>query len=336
MGKVKKHISSSPRGLGIKARDCKLGTIKKGADGNKWKNFDRGDKWVWRRHRPPLVLIDTASLSITRYNATIASLNFSRKANGKQPFNSKDNLFSDEEFMAAYDKSYMTHLGLMEKATGVSSSTFVWCRECRGKPWRYKYFADYKTNRAKDIEKDAGWGPVVKWTNDELIPRIPGYKMLRIDKCEGDDLIGVICKWERKHHPFRKVYIISQDKDHLQLSDEYVKILGPRLQMKPGTKSKKPYLDINTKGLDGKTLLITKIIVGDSSDKIPSCGLRIDKKNIQEYIDDPDKLMARVEKYDAMERFELNRLLIDYDYIPKKLQRRVIRGYKALFDKDRK
>lgn len=333
---------NSPMANGHMPSKYPIDTRKRGADGNMWivAENDAGQR-TWRRDRPPLVLVDAASVHITRYTATIACINFKRRAaNAKaetegadskeEAADPKGDWFNNKEFMDAYDSNYMTQIRRMEQVTGVHSSNFIWCRECRGKPWRYAHFDNYKEHREIDIEEGHGWGPVVKWTNDKLIPRIPDYKMLRIDKCEADDLIGVITRWVRRNQPFRQIYILSQDSDHLQLVDDHVQILGPRSQQVPDKKYKQTFLDINREGLDGPTFLLRKIFKGDKTDGIPGCGARVTIHDIRRFIEDPDELEAFLDKKGIRAKFEKNRLLIDYAYIPKPLQNKIIKQFKAL------
>jgi 5'-3' exonuclease len=94
---------------------------------------------------------------------------------------------------------------------------------CDGKnSWRREAFPYYKANRRAGREKsDLDWNEVFRIMGaikDEMHEHFP-YKVIHIDRCEADDIIGAIC------HEFgtslntgsEKFLILSGDKDYIQL-----------------------------------------------------------------------------------------------------------------------
>jgi hypothetical protein len=94
---------------------------------------------------------------------------------------------------------------------------------CDGKnSWRREAFPYYKASRRTNREKsDLDWNELFRIMADireEISEHFP-YKVLHIDRCEADDIIGTVC------HEFgtelntgsEKFLILSGDKDYIQL-----------------------------------------------------------------------------------------------------------------------
>jgi 5'-3' exonuclease len=103
---------------------------------------------------------------------------------------------------------------------------------------------------------------------------------------------------------------MTSDKDYLQLSAPNVQIFN--LSFK----------NISEKSSCGNSLedLEIKIIMGDSSDNIPSVFPKCGVKTAQKCIEDPEffkKKMDVCEKYYS--QYELNKTLVDFNCIPTNL-----------------
>jgi len=94
---------------------------------------------------------------------------------------------------------------------------------CDGKnSWRREAFPYYKANRRKSREKsEIDWNELFRIMGiirDELEEFFP-YKVIHIDRCEADDIIGVIAHkyGTQLNTGSEKVLILSGDKDYIQL-----------------------------------------------------------------------------------------------------------------------
>jgi 5'-3' exonuclease len=94
------------------------------------------------------------------------------------------------------------------------------------------------------------------------------------------------------------------------------------------------YRNIATgKGTTGnpETDLQMKIIMGDSSDNIPSVFPKCGPKTAQKCIDDPafllKKMTEKPEEY--QKQYELNQLLVDFSKIPQELQKEFISSLRS-------
>lgn len=122
--------------------------------------------------------------------------------------------------------------------------------------WRKESFPEYKANRKTKRETDTtDWKSLFEFLHemiDDFRSYFP-YKVMKIDKAEADDIIGVLTK-ECQETP---TVIISSDKDFIQLQ----KYEGVR-QWSP---LKKDYITDNP-----EESLYEKIIRGDTGDGVPN------------------------------------------------------------------
>jgi len=102
----------------------------------------------------------------------------------------------------------------------------------------------------------------------DQIQRIAQYlktlpvKTVQIDKVEADDVIAYMGE-ELSHDPNNKIFIVSSDKDYLQLAKENLIIYRP-IEKKYYT----PETILETFGCSVDNFLLYKLLMGDSSDKI--------------------------------------------------------------------
>jgi len=133
---------------------------------------------------------------------------------------------------------------------------------CDGKNnWRRNYYPQYKANRKKSRE-DSGfdWAEAFRIVNkirEEIRDNFP-YKVIHVDECEADDIIGTICENSQEFGQYEDIMIVSADKDFLQLQRyKNVRQYSPLM--------KKEYIEEHP--LKGLT---EKILTGDAGDGVPN------------------------------------------------------------------
>lgn len=93
------------------------------------------------------------------------------------------------------------------------------------KSWRYKYFPEYKASRKQTRKKShIDFAEVYKILNviiDELEEYFP-YPIIKVDGAEADDIIAVLSKYSNQKE--EKTLIVGNDKDFIQLIDDYVDV----------------------------------------------------------------------------------------------------------------
>ena len=189
--------------------------------------------------------------------------------------------------------------------------------------WRKLYWTKYKANRKDKRERlDLDWDEyfeVYESFMQEIKDHFP-FKVIKVKDAEADDVIGAVVLGKPQDF-----YIISTDKDFLQLSSPRVKIYNPL---------KKTLVEHPNPEL----FLVQECMTGQAKDNI---------YNVKTPLDYPDgkrkpgfgakafeKALAGAGGYkqflidnDLTERFEFNRNLMDFARIPTEIQRRIMRDY---------
>lgn len=204
---------------------------------------------------------------------------------------------------------------------------------CDGKnSWRREAFPYYKAKRRSGREKSE-----IDWNNlfsimgnirDEVDESFP-YKVINIDRCEADDIIGVVCHEYGTHlnTGSEKFLVLSGDKDYMQLL-KYANVE----QYDP---VRKKYIRNN----DPDKYLVEHILKGDTSDGIPNIlsadnslviGERqkpMTAKRIQTF----SKSMENMNE-ETKSRYFRNKMLIDLTETPKEYKKKILEEYNK--DKD--
>jgi 5'-3' exonuclease len=141
-----------------------------------------------------------------------------------------------------------------------------------------------------------------------------GFKVVAVEGCESDDIIAVIM---RKYTDYPCRILFSSDKDFLQLKNVFqYNCWGKRVV--------RTIPDVVEEEVSRKDFLLWKIIRGDLSDNIknvfPKYG---DKKSWKLVQDRPRLRRLLAEDNGAMERYKLNRSLIDFGRIPEDCVQRI-------------
>jgi hypothetical protein len=189
--------------------------------------------------------------------------------------------------------------------------------------WRKDFFPYYKANRKEKINDfNIDWDWFFKTVNtlkNEIQENFP-YLVTTIDKAEADDIIAVISR--RVANNQQRVLVLSRDKDFNQLLDD------PNIeQFDPINKG---FIKID----DVKKHLKEHIIRGDKGDGVPNIlspdnclviGER-QKSIMQKKLD----VWLTEDKFDdpvMVRNFERNKVLIDFNYIPKDIVEKINTEY---------
>jgi hypothetical protein len=204
----------------------------------------------------------------------------------------------------------------------------VLCLDSGGN-WRKEYYPEYKAKRASNRAEDDAeyWAKAFAIINKievELKENFP-YKVVRLWKCEGDDIIASICEYTQMFGNYEEVMIISADGDFRQLQKwdnihQY------------STITKKPIVEPNP-----HKFLFEHICKGDGGDGVPNVmsddkvfieerrQSNTSQKKIDEWAAAPDPLS--VMPPEVARNFQRNEKMIDLSKIPEELKREVINTY---------
>lgn len=199
---------------------------------------------------------------------------------------------------------------------------------CDGKnSWRREVFPYYKAGRRSSREKsDLDWNELFRIMADireEVAEHFP-YKVIHIDRCEADDIIGTVC------HEFgtelntgsEKFLILSGDKDYIQLQ-RYANI--------------DQYDPVRKKWIrhdDPEAFLVEHIFKGDTGDGIPNI-LSADNCLVLGERQKPmtaKKMEAFRACMDSMDettkiRYHRNKMLIDLSDTPDVYRKQILEEY---------
>ena len=196
--------------------------------------------------------------------------------------------------------------------------------------WRKQYFPQYKAARKKnrDQQSDTDWPEIFRILNlvrDEIKENLP-YKVIHLEGCEADDVIGTLALQTQEFGKDEPVKIISSDKDFIQLHRfKNVSQFSP-MQKKEVT-DKNPHI-----------YRFNHIMKGDKGDGIPNIksadnvfveSIRqtpISAKQLQEWLDNAENLKD-VLGDELYRNYQRNKTLIDLTEIPENISEMIINTF---------
>lgn len=191
--------------------------------------------------------------------------------------------------------------------------------------WRKNFYPEYKASRKKGRDSSGlDWPEIFRVLNlvrDEIKENLP-YKVLHIEGCEADDIIGALTYETQEFGKFEPVMIISSDKDFIQLQKfSNVKQFSPIQKKAVADKHPRKYL-------------FEHICRGDKGDGIPNIlspdNCFVDeirqtplKQNlIDTWIDDESIMPEEIKR-----NFHRNKRLIDLNEIPEDIYNNIVNIY---------
>ena len=196
--------------------------------------------------------------------------------------------------------------------------------------WRKQYFPEYKAARKKNRDDSSvDWQEIFRILNlvrDEIRENLP-YKVIHLDGCEADDIIGTLALQTQEFGKDEPVKIISSDKDFIQLHRfKNVSQFSP--MQKKEVSDKNPHI-----------YRFNHIIKGDAGDGVPNVksadnvfveeGLRqtpIRAKQIEEWLDNSERL-SEVMDSEVYRNYQRNKKLIDLTEIPQNISESIINTF---------
>lgn len=273
-----------------------------------------------QRNSEPKVIIDLSYFCYHTMNSTYKTFEYH--------FGKPDNIdtfdFSaNVEYMAEFKRKFMFELNKLKDQTATTFKHVIFAKDCvRSNIWRKNYFPNYKIER--DIKKSGypNFRTVFNYVYNELIPSVTekiGIKVVEYCVAEADDVIFVLKKLFREENPNRPIYIISYDKDYLQLVDERTYLMTVNGEI------------YNNKTVgSSKRDLMYKIIIGDKSDCIPAIFPKCGPKTGEKLLDNKELLLEKLKDDDVKKKFILNKKIIDFNEIPIEIQNKILEVYHSL------
>jgi len=227
------------------------------------------------------------------------------------------NPYQNEKFVDKFKKIFIDNIQKipknlkLDKTITSDSPIIIVGKDCkRANIWRNQLFPNYKANR---LHNDGFMGgPFFKMVyEDNLFIEGGAQTILQHPKLEADDCIAISVKYLLNTYSTCNIYIITSDKDYLQLAQEHVQIYD--LTFKKLTEQKSSTGDPNCD-------LFCKILTGDPSDNISSVFPRCGPKTAIKYFQNKDLLTKKLQESTIFQTaYELNSKIIDFNNIPDEL-----------------
>ena len=202
--------------------------------------------------------------------------------------------------------------------------------------WRKKIFPYYKANRKKARDQmDIDWTLVFQVFNDMIVDLKENFMfpVIQVDQAESDDVIATLTKYFQTNELQESVLfdikqpiiIISSDKDFIQLQKyDNVTQISPR--NKSEVTEPDPVKYLNEKVLKGdRGDNVVNVLTQDDAFDIGVKSTRLTQKKIDALLEEGyDNCQDPVIK----RNWKRNKVLIDFDYIPKSIEQKIIDQYK--------
>ena len=266
------------------------------------------------------LLLDTSYIIFYRYFALLQWWKLAKK-----DIILPENPYESKEFVEKFTKLFLEQINMIKKKLKIQKEEckIIAARDCpRKNIWRNSIFPQYKENRYKDDTFMGGEFFKLVYANNFLEKAGVEY-IFKHDKLEADDIIAITKNYIRNKYSDAKIYIITNDYDYLQLSDENTKIFN--LQFKNLLDNKKVFKEADKN-------LFYKIVLGDKSDCIPPILSGCGPKTTEKYYENNELFQKILEKTKgAKERYELNKNLVSFSEIPCELIKDFIEIFKNEF-----
>jgi hypothetical protein len=285
----------------------------------------------------PILLVDLGFTTFYRFNAT---KNWYTHAHPEEKdIISADDYewFDNKEFMDKFKKRYVETLLDVAKNYKIPKHNIILAQDCSScDNWRGKLYENYKLQRKLARSKKGFDGAkVFEDAFNNLFPSIAknyGFKLIKHNEIESDDINAIIAKYYQIHYPNLKIYILATDKDYFQLTNDNTHLIDFSNK-------------IINQGKNGEFELWYKIFTGDKSDNIPAVKFKkgLVSENIKSghdiYINANNEIATKYANNIELffndlkqnpdlvrqNQLDLNRQLIDFNYIPSTYQTDVIK-----------
>ena len=184
------------------------------------------------------------------------------------------------------------------------------------KSFRKDIYPEYKLQRAF-APKSFKTQPIKEYINNVIFKDLDveekyGYRFVKVDGAEGDDVIATIMK---SLDGYMLKILFASDKDFLQIdSIKQFDLSGKEVLRKWGNEV-----------LSAHDFLMMKILLGDVSDNIPKVFDKVGPKKALKLIHDNAALKAKLKENQASaKQFKMNKQLICFSEIPKELNDRIL------------
>ena len=257
-----------------------------------------------------LLIIDTSYFNFYRFYAT---LQWYKNAYPEEDLSTTLDLSINQIFIQKFEKMFLSTLDKFKKKFKINKIIFA--RDCpRKEIWRTKFYPDYKIQRDEIYSSKNNFqgGCIFKYAYKYIIPKLLNESCteIKVSQLEADDIIYLTT--QKIKEKYDNIYIISSDHDLLQVIDTSNNIFLYDAKLK--------CFNDKSYGSSDKNNFI-KSIIGDSSDNIKQIIPKLGVKTALKIYDDKKLLLKKFKEHPgSLEKYCLNRILIDFKNIPDELK----------------
>lgn len=242
----------------------------------------------------------------------------------KQYFNADpviEEIMDSPLFSSKFRRMFQRKILEMSSQHAIPMENVVFAIDCdRESIWRRDYYPEYKASRQAKTEFnpkafDLTFDTIIPWMEAEH-----GVKSLKVARAEADDIAGVLHAFVREHGD-SKIVIVTNDNDYVQLSDDHTvltNLAGDDICSR------------KTPDLSPADFLLCKVLCGDKSDNLPGAVPRCGMKTAEKLIRNEAKMKKALTDKEALQRFELNRRLMDLSRVPVEIKCEIVDSFKQL------
>ncbi len=248
----------------------------------------------------PIILIDKSYYIFNRYFATIAW--YKRKL---PEMIINEDIISNEEFILAFFRHFENDIKKLLKKFKTIKTNIIFSGDCsRIDIWRNEIYDCYKSTRNKKTNFN---NKIFAMFNQFICNH--NYNYCDYDKLEADDITYILQKY-LKENSSSSIVIVTNDSDYLQMYDKN-RITIINMQFKD--------LSLKMKNIP-KVDLEFKIIFGDKGDNIPKIQKGLNKEIAFKLATmEEEERNKYLEENNLIDKYNLNKKLIDLEEIPKNL-----------------
>lgn len=184
------------------------------------------------------------------------------------------------------------------------------------KSFRKDIYPEYKLQRAF-APKSFKTQPIKEYINNVIFKDLDvearyGYRFVKVDGAEGDDVIATIMK---SLDGYMLKILFASDKDFLQIDGiKQFDLSGKEVLRKWGDEE-----------LSAHDFMMMKLLLGDVSDNIPKVFDKVGPKKALKLIHDKEALKAKLKENQASaKQYKMNKKLICFSEIPKELRDKIL------------
>ena len=184
------------------------------------------------------------------------------------------------------------------------------------KSFRKDIYPEYKLQRAF-APKSFKTQPIKEYINNVIFKDLDvesryGYRFVKVDGAEGDDVIATIMK---SLDGYMLKILFASDKDFLQIDGiKQFDLSGKEVLRKWGDEE-----------LSAHDFMMMKLLLGDVSDNIPKVFDKVGPKKALKLIHDKEALKAKLKENQASaKQYKMNKQLICFSEIPKELRDKIL------------